>query len=166
MPTADRTTIKAAVQALIARLRDELTAEPPTPERPFRRIEEGTTGPDACVRPFLTVRIMVAQPVSATEGDRVIRVTLELRITTDVLSGDPHDAVLDEVGAVDDFFDALLLDEDEIVEGADGFDDRCWTFSYPAGSTAAQSAEATCRQSFAVRIERGANREPAAPRGG
>ena len=160
MATPDRTTVKAAVQALMSKLRSSLKAEPPTATRPFRRIEEGAAKFDEYVRPFMTVRIVEVEPVGTTEGDKTFRVDLEMRLATDVIGDDPHDAILDAVGAVEDFFDGLLVDEDEVIEGADGFDDRSWAFGYPSGSAGVQAAEARCRQSFIVKVEREYNRVP------
>jgi hypothetical protein len=160
MATADRTTIKAAIQALMTKLRANLRSDPPTVSRPFRRIEEGEASFAEYVRPFMTVRIVEVEPVGTTEGDKLLRVTLVMRLVTDVVSDDPHDAILDAVGAVEDYFDELYADQQEIIEGADGFEERTWTFGYPAGSSGAQAAQASCRQSCIVRVEREYNRVP------
>ena len=160
MATNDRTTIKATTDALMSRLRIKLKANPPTATKPFRRIEEGSARFDEYVRPFMTVGIKKTQPLSEIEGDKIVRVTLTMRLVTDVISDDPHDAILGAVGAVDDFFDELFTDEEKIIEGADGFDDRVWTFGYPAGSSGSQVAEAKCEQGFIVKVERGYNRIP------
>lgn len=162
MATPDRTTIKATMQGLMAALRDNLQADPPTATKPFRRIEEGEVRFSEYVRPFLTVRLVKTEPASATEGDKVWQATIAMRLVTDVVSGDPHDAILDAVGAVEDCFDSLLTGEDNVVEGADGFDDRLWSFVYPAGSAGVQVAEATCQQTVVVKVERGYNRVPKA----
>ncbi len=160
MATSDRTTVKATVQALLAEMRAGLVADPPDGEAPFRGIEEGFARYDEYVRPFMTVRILETTAVTAVEGDKIVRVTFDMRLVTDVLSDDPHDAILDAVGAVEDFFDGLLTGEDEIIEGADGFDDRSWSFKYPSGSTGPLAAEASCRQTCLVKVERGYNRVP------
>ena len=160
MPTADRTTIKAAIQALMSKLRGGLVAQPPTAVKPFRRIEEGAARFDEYARPFMAVRIIETDPAGTTEGDKIIRVTLDMRLVTDVVTADPHDAILGAVGAVEDFFDGLITAEDEVIEGADGFDDRSWTIGYPSGAGVAQAAEARCRQTLMVKVERGYNRVP------
>ena len=160
MATPDRTTVKATIQALTSALRSSLKADPPTSSRPFRRIEEGQAQFGEYVRPFMTVSLVETEPAGTTEGDRLVRVTLAMRLVTDVITDDPHDAILDAVGAIEDFFDDLLTDEDSIIEGAEGFDDRTWTFGYPSGSAGAQAAEASCKQSVVVKIERGYNRVP------
>ena len=160
MATADRTTVKAAIQALMTKLRANLQADPPTASKPFRRIEEGEAAFGEYVRPFMTVRIVEIKPVGTTEGDKLLQVTLGMRLVTDVVSADPHDAVLDAVGAVEDYFDELVVDEETIIEGADGFEERTWTFGYPAGAAGSQAAEATCRQSCVVKVEREYNRVP------
>jgi hypothetical protein len=160
MATADRTTVKAAIQALMTKLRANLQADPPTASKPFRRIEEGEAAFGEYARPFMTVRIAQVEPVGTTEGDKALQVTLAMRLVTDVVSNDPHDAILDAVGAVEDYFDELFVDEQTIVEGADGFEERTWTFGYPTGAAGSQAAEASCRQSCTVKVEREYNRVP------
>ena len=162
MATADRTTVKVSMQSLLTALRDNLQADPPTAGKPFRRIEEGEVRFSEYVRPFMTVRLVKTAPSSSTEGDKILKATVAMRLVTDVVSDDPHDAILDAVGAVEDYFDSLLTDEYNVVEGADGFDDRVWSFVYPAGSTGVQVAEASCQQTFIVKVERGYNRVPKA----
>ncbi|HUU84627.1 MAG TPA: hypothetical protein VM243_14100 [Phycisphaerae bacterium] len=160
MATPDRTTVKAAIQALMAELRANLRSDPPTATKPFRRIEEGQAAFGEYPRPFMTVRIVEIKPVGTTEGDKLLRVTIEMRLVTDVIFDDPHDAVLDAVGAVEDYFDELAADEQTIVEGADGFEERTWKLGYPTGAAGSQAAEATCRQSCIVKVEREYNRVP------
>ncbi|MCH7814643.1 MAG: hypothetical protein IID40_11555 [Planctomycetes bacterium] len=157
MPTPDRTTVKATARALMTQLRSALRADPPTSSKPFRRIEEGAAGFGDYPRPFLTVSLVETRPLGTTEGDKIVGVTLAMRLVTDVVSDDPHDAILDAVAAVDDFFDDLLLNEATVVVGAEGFDDRVWGFGYPKGAAGVQAAEASCRQSFVVKVARGAN---------
>ena len=160
MATADRTTVKATIQALMTGLRSNLKSDPPTLNKPFRRIEEGQASFGEYVRPFMTVRIVEIEPVGTSEGDKLLRVTLAMRLVTDVVSDDPHDSILDAVGAVEDYFDELYVDEILVADGADGFDERTWTLGYPTGAAGAQAAEASCRQSFVVRVEREYNRVP------
>ena len=160
MATTDRTTLKAVMQGLMSALRTNLQADPPTAAKPFRRIEEGQGTSSEYVRPFMTVRLVKTEPVSTTEGDKILQATLAMRLVTDVVSDDPHDAILDAVGAIEDYFDSLFTGGNGIVEGADGFDDRTWTLTYPAGSTGVQTAEAACEQTFVVKVERDHNRVP------
>ena len=157
MATPDRTTVKTAMQQLMSALRSALKADPPTAGQPFRRIEEGEARFDEYVRPFMTVSIVRIEPISTTEDDKVLQVALAMRLVADVISDDPHQAILDAIADVDDYFDDLRTAQSEIVEGADGFEDRIWTLGYPAGSSGAQAAEASCRQSFVVKVKRGTN---------
>jgi len=156
----DRTTIKAAVQELVSQLRDGLTASPPTAGKPFRAVRAGFDGPEAAARPFLAVRLSKATPSAALEGDKVFDCTAVLRLVTDIAAADAHDELLDKAAAVEDFFDGLLAAEASVVEGADGFDDRSWTYSYPSGTVGGGTAAAECTMTCRVRVERGANREP------
>ena len=55
MSTPDRTTIKAAIEELTAKLRANLVADPPTAAKPFRKVEAGAAEVQAYPRPFLTV---------------------------------------------------------------------------------------------------------------
>ncbi len=158
MPTPDRTTVKAAMQSLMSKLRSNLQADPPTAAKPFRRIEEGRGRANEYVRPFMTVRLVKTEPVATVDGDKVVQVTLAMTVVTDVVTSDPHDAILDARGAVEDYFDSLLTAGTDIREGADGFDDRTWAVTYPVGAAGAQLAEADCEQTFMVKVERGFNR--------
>lgn len=158
MPTADRTTVKAAMQSLMSKLRTNLQADPPTAAKPFRRIEEGQGTANEYVRPFMTVRLTKTEPVATTQGDKIAQAMVSMRLVTDVVSDDPHAAILDAIGAVEDYFDSLLTGGTDVEEGADGFDDRTWKLTYPAGSTGVQTAEAVCEQTFVVKVERGFNR--------
>jgi hypothetical protein len=148
------------MHGLMSALRTDLQADPPTAAKPFRRIEEGQGTSSEYVRPFMTVRLVETEAVSTTDGDKVLQAALVMRLVTDVVSDDPHDAILDAIGAVEDYFDSLFASGSGIVDGADGFDDRSWTLTYPAGSTGVQTAEASCEQTFIVKIERGYNRVP------
>ncbi|MFQ5489441.1 MAG: hypothetical protein ACE5GE_01860 [Phycisphaerae bacterium] len=158
MPTQDRTTIKTAMKSLMAGLRAGLVADPPTLAKPFRKIEEGEAGPNEYVRPFMTVRLTKTEPLNTTEGDKIVQATLAMRLVTDVVSDDPHDAILDAVGAVEDYFDNLQITEQAVVEGADGLDDRQWTLTYPVGSSGTRIAQAGCEQTFVVKVQRAQNR--------
>lgn len=162
MSTVDRTTLNAALGALVDGLRNALTADPPAPDRPFRRVVAGQTQPYGSVRPFLNVRLVKSEPISVVAGDKAVRVTLALRLVTDVTESDPHGEICNAVGAVDDYFDSLLSDEAPVIDGADGFDDRGWTFGYPAASVATRVAEASCTQTFILKVRRGENRVVAA----
>lgn len=159
MATADRTTIKAAIEELTTKLRTNLVADPPTATKPFRRVEIADTGVEEYPRPFLTLLLTRTQPVGVVDNDRLVEVTMTLRVVTDVRASDPHAAMLDTIGAVEDYFDSIL--DTGVIEGAEGFDDRAWTFEYPRATAGARVASATATQTFVVKVERGQNREPA-----
>ncbi len=160
MSTPDRTTIKAAIEELTAKLRANLVAEPPTATKPFRKVEAGVAEVQAYPRPFLTVFLNRTRPLAVTDNDKVIEVTMTLRMVTDVAASDPHGAMLDQIGALDDYLDSLI--DTGVLEGADGFDDRAWTFEYPRGTAGARVATASATQTFVVKVERAQNRVPAA----
>ena len=159
MATADRTIIKAAIEELTTKLRTNLVADPPTATKPFRRVEIADTGVEEYPRPFLTLLLSRTRPVGVVDNDRLVEVTMTLRVVTDVAASDPHAAMLDTIGAVEDYFDSIL--DAGVIEGAEGFDDRAWTFEYPRATAGARVASATATQTFVVKVERGQNREPA-----
>ena len=78
---------------------------------------------------------------------------------TDVSSSDPHEDLLDKIGAVDDYLDSLI--DTGVIEGAEGFDQRSWLFGYPRGSSGSRVATATATETFVVKVEREQNRAPA-----
>lgn len=158
MPAVDRTPLKIVMKTLMANLRTGLVADPPTVTKPFRKIEEGDAAANEYVRPFMAVRLIKIEPLDTIEGDKIILATLAMRLVTDVVSDDPHDAILDAVGAVEDHFDNMQILQQVFVEGADGFDDRKWTFTYPAGSSGTRIAQTDCEQTFVVKVERAQNR--------
>ena len=160
MPTADRTTIRAALAALTTGLQDDLVADPPTPSAPFRSVAYGTADGTERARPFLMIALQRTRPLSSVDGDRLIEVTLSLSLYVDIIEADPHATLLDAISAVEDYFDATL--DAGIIEGADGFDDRTWTFGFPKTSTGARLATATSTGTFVVKVEREQNRVPAA----
>ena len=119
MATTDRTTIKAAIEELTTKLRTNLVADPPTATKPFRRVEIADTGVEQYPRPFLTLLLTRTQPVGVADNDRLVEVTMTLRVVTDVAASDPHAAMLDTIGAVEDYFDSIL--DAGVIEGAEGF---------------------------------------------
>ncbi len=159
MPTPDRTTIKAAIEELTTKLRTNLTADPPTATKPFRRVEIAAAGVEEYPRPFLTLLLARTRPIGVTDNDRLIGVSMTLRMVTDLSSSDPHAAILDTIGAVEDYFDSIV--DTGLIDGAEGFDDREWTFEYPRATAGARTASATASQTFVVKVQRGQNREPA-----
>ncbi len=159
MPTPDRTTIKAAIEELTTKLRTNLTADPPTATKPFRRVEIAAAGVEEYPRPFLTLLLARTRPIGVTDNDRLIGVSMTLRMVTDLSSSDPHPAILDKIGAVEDYFDSIV--DTGVIEGAEGFDDREWTLEYPRATAGARMASATASQTFVVKVQRGQNREPA-----
>jgi len=156
MPTADRTTIKAAVDELVNKLRVNLAANPPTAVKPFRRVEVGDTGVEEYARPFLTVQLIRTRPIGVTDDDRVFEISLALRLVTDVTAADPHGAILDKIGALEDYIDGIR--DTGVIAGAEGLDDRAWTFTYPAQTSGARTAVAEAQQTFVVKVQRAFNR--------
>jgi hypothetical protein len=157
--TPDRTTIKEAINELVAKLRANLIADPPTATMPFRRVEVGPGGVGEYPRPFLALSLVQAQLVGVVDNDKLMEVSMTLRIVTDVSTSDPHAAILDKIGAVEDYFDGIA--DTGIIEGAEGFDDRQWKFEYPKVTAGSRVAAATAAQTFVVKVEREHNREPA-----
>jgi len=160
MPTSDRTTIKAAVDALVSQLAANLVANPPTASAPFRKVAAGAGGAESHPRPFLAVRLIRTRTVDVMDDDRLMEVTVELRALSDVLGADPLTPLLDKVGAVDDYLDGVR--DGGVIEGAEGFDDRVWDFEEPRSTAGARLATATATQAFIVKVKRGQNRVPAA----
>lgn len=159
MPTPDRTTIRAAIDALVVKLRANLVAHPPTGSQPFRAVLAQAAGPTARPRPFMTVLLSKAEPVGVSEGDKLFAVTVLMQLVVDVTGEDAHATLLDVVGAVEDYWDSLV--DTGVIEGASGFDDRVWTFEYPKTTAGVRVAAAEARHSFVARIERTFNRNAA-----
>jgi len=155
MPTPDRTTIKAAIQQFTTLLRDNLVAEPPTLSRPVRRVAVGESEDQEHPRPFLTIKLVRSRPVSTVDNDRVFEIAAEMRLVTDVIAADPHDALLDKVGAVENYLDTRI--DSGVIDGAEGFDDREWKFEYSKSSSGARIAAAVATQTFVVKVEREEN---------
>ena len=159
MATADRTTIKAAIEELTTKLRVNLVANPPTAAKPFRRVEVAAEGIEEYPRPFITLMLMRTRAIGVVEDDKLLEVSMGLRMVTDAAASDPHEAVLDKIGAVEDYLDSIL--DTGVIEGAEGFDDREWTFDYPSTTAGARMVSAAATQTFVVKVERQHNREPA-----
>ncbi len=157
--TPDRTTIKAAIEDLTGKLRSNLVADPPTMAKPFRHVAVSDANAAQFPRPFLTLLLTRTHPIGVTDGDKLIEVTMTLRVVTDVTATDPHEAILDKIGAVEDYFDSVL--DAGVIEGAEGFDDREWVFSYPRATSGSRMASTEATQTFVVKVERQQNREPA-----
>ena len=157
--TPDRTTVKAAFQHLVELLRDNLTAEPPTATKPFRRVEEGPTGVVEYPRPFLTAWLTKVEPLGVTDNDKVLKVEVVLRAIVDIAGGDPQAALLDVLAALEDYLDSVV--DTGFVEGAEGLDDCAWTFEYPAATSGVRVGAARGVLSFVVKVEREHNRLPA-----
>ncbi len=160
MATPDRTTIKATIEDLATKLTTNLVADPPTATKPFRRVVVGASGVEESPRPFLSMLLTRSQPLGVTGNDKVVGMTMTLRVVTDAAEVDPHEAILDKIGALDDYFDSIV--DSGVIDGAEGFDDRAWTFEYPRATAGARVATATATQTFVIKVERGQNREPAA----
>lgn len=160
MPTPDRTTIRAAVDELVNKLRSNLTADPPTATRPFRSLVLGDVGHESAARPFLGLRLVQARTMGATGDDRIFEVSLVSMIVTDVTAGDPHGAMLDKIGAYEDYLDSLR--DTGVIVGAEGLDEREWEFSFPKESAGPRVLMAEAEQSIVVKVQRQFNRVPAA----
>jgi len=154
--TTDRTTIKAALDALIDVLRANLIADPPTATKPLRLIGEGDGGATLHARPFMSVRIERARVLGVTDDDKIMEVAAGMRVVVDASGSSSRDAILDVVGAVDDYLDSIR--DTGVIDGADGFDDRTWTFAYPKPIAGARMMTADASLPFVVRVARGFNR--------
>ncbi len=159
MPTADRTTIKVAIDELVNKLRTNLAANPPTATKPFRRVEVGDAGPGSYPRPFLTVHLLRTRAIGVVDDDKVMEAAVVLRMVTDVSASDPHGAILDKIGAVEDYLDGIR--DSGVIAGAEGFDDRSWTFDYPRTTSGSRVATAEATQTLVVKVQRTYNRMPA-----
>ena len=159
MPVADRTTIRATVDQLMTMLRANLVADPPTATKPFRRAEVGAAEFQEFPRPFLTVNPTKAKPIGITDNDKVMEVSTEFHIATDVTAADPQGALLDALGAVEDYLDSVI--DTGILEGAEGVDDRSWTLEFPKETSGAGVGVAKVTIAFVVKVKRGNNRVPA-----
>jgi hypothetical protein len=151
----DTTTIQDALQAFVTQLRSNVVADPPTPTRPFRRVELGLAGTNEFPRPFLALRLTRTRPVGTIEGDKLFEVSMELRLVTDVSLADPHAEVLDRIAALEDYLDSVI--DTGFQPGAEGFDDRVWTFEFPRTSAGARVAAAVATQTFVARVARQQN---------
>ena len=159
MPTADRTTIKAVIEDLTTKLRANIVADPPTDSRPFRKMEIAAAGVEEYPRPFLTLQLIRSRVVGVTDNDKLLEVTMSFRLVTDVSALDPHAAILDKIGAVEDYFDSLI--DIGVLDGSEGFDNRIWKIDYPKTTSGSRVGVALAEQSFVVKVERQQNREPA-----
>jgi len=160
MPTADRTTIKAAIDALVANLRANLVADPVTISAPFRSVAIGAFDGSEFARPFLAVVLQRARPLAVIDNDRMFEVALVLTLFVDVSGSDPHPVMLDAIGSVEDYLDSIV--DSGVIEGAEGFDGRTWSFGYPKTTSGARLASASATDTMIVKVERGQNRVPAA----
>lgn len=158
MPTPDRTTLKAATAEFVDKLRDALVADPPTATKPFRAVIVGDARGDEHPRPFVALTVNRVRPVGAVDGDKLLEASMTLRLFTDVVDADPHSALLDKIGALEDYLDGII--DEGVIEGAEGFDDRVWSFDYPVMTSGARLASASANQTFVVKVEREHNREP------
>jgi hypothetical protein len=155
---ADRTTLRATVDELLELLRDGLIADPPTATKPFRHVIVGSADGSERARPFLTVSLVRARAIATTDGDKLIEASATIRAVTDVRESDAHGPLLDCVAAVDDFLDSLI--DTGVIDGAEGFDDRVWSFDQPQPTAGPQLALATASWTFVVKVARGQNRVP------
>ncbi len=155
MPTADRTTLRDVMTALVDRIQDDLASDPPTTAKPFRRVAAHAAGGSAYPRPFVAVYLLRARPVAATDDDRVFEVTIQLRIIADATGADAHGAILDLVAAVEDEFDALR--DSGLIEGCDGFDVRAWEIKVGEPGAGARMVSADASMTCMMRAAREEN---------
>jgi len=144
---------------VLALLRANLVASPPTTVKPLRRVEAGQVDAETGPRPMLGVTLAAARPVAAVDDDKVWEATVQLAVIVDLIAADAHGGMLDVVGAVEDYLDSLI--DAGIVEGANGLDDRAWKFEYPTVRAGARVGIAKAAQTFVVRVQRAQNRVPA-----
>jgi hypothetical protein len=156
MPTADRTTVRAAMDEFVSKLGLNLAAEPPTVTKPFRKVAVSLGTSEEYARPFLTVRVARVEPVAAVDDDRIFEVSLKLRMVTDVTAADPHGSIFDKIGAIEDYLDGIR--DTGVIVGAEGFDRRAWTIEYPRPASAARTATAEATEVIVVKVQRGQNR--------
>lgn len=159
MPTADRTTLRAALDQLVIKLRANLVAAPPTTTKPFHAVHVGAPGSTDHPRPFLAVNLAGARPIATVDGDRIMEVKITTRIVSDVTAADPYGTILDHVGATDDYLDSLI--GLGIIDGAEGFDDREWTFDDSKIRSGPRTLSATAKQTLIVKIQRNQNQTSA-----
>jgi hypothetical protein len=160
MPTLDRTTIKSAVDELLNKLRSNLAADPPTASKPFRKVEAGSGEIEHYPRPFLSLRPVRARAASVVDDDKVVEVTIEMRIVADIAGVDPYTAVCDQMGAVEDYLDSIR--DSGIIDGSAGFDERTWALEPSKLSSGGRVSTATAQQTLLVKMQRGFNRIGAA----
>ena len=156
MPTADRTTLRAAIDDLVVKLRVNLVANPPTVTKPFRAVAVGNVGQEEFPRPYMGLYVIRSRPVEATSDDRVFEVTLMTRIVTDATSTDALGVALDQIGAVEDYLDGLR--DVGIRIGAEGMESRDWEFQYPKATSGARVITAEAEQTLIVKVQRAFNR--------
>lgn len=159
MPTADRTTVRAALDELVAKLRANLVANPPTTTKPFNAVHVGAPGVADHPRPFLTINLTRARPIATVDGDRIMEVEVAAGIVVDETGADPFGTILDHLAAIGDYLDSLI--GIGIIDGAEGFDDREWTFHDAKERSGPRTLFATSKQTLVVKIERNQNQTPA-----
>lgn len=152
MPTTARTTIKQTLAGLLGDMDAHLVADPPLSSRPLRSVIGGKPGDTAFPRPFVSVYLLQAEIAGAADDDKMISVTMGMRLCADADGADPHDSLLEIIGRIDNYFDSLR--DDGLLNGAAGFDDRSWKFDYPRITAGARVVAAIATQTFAVRVRR------------
>ncbi|MGD2110386.1 MAG: hypothetical protein PVI86_13475 [Phycisphaerae bacterium] len=157
--TPDRTTVKATLVEFTTKLRANLVADPPTATKPLRTVEPGVVAVGAFPRPFMAVSLTRLRPVGTVDNDRVVEVLMALKLVADASASDPHAEILDIIGATDDYLDSII--DTGVIEGAEGFDDRVWTFEHPRATAGARVVSASATQTFVAKVERDYNRVPA-----
>lgn len=156
MPTADRTTVRAAVDELIVKFRGNLVAEPPTAAKPFRRVEAGLGQAEDYPRPFLALRVTSIVPIGVTDDDKIMEATATMQAVIDATNADAQAGMLDAVGAIDDYLDSIH--DTGVIEGSEGFDRREWRLQYSKTTAGSRVVSAEAAFQFVVKVKRGSNR--------
>ncbi len=159
MPTLDRTTIRTAIDELVTKFRSNLVASPTTTAKPFHAVHVGAPSVSDHPRPFIAINLIRARPIATVDGDRIVEVQIAARIVTDVTGTDPFGAILDHLGATDDYLDSLI--GTGIIDGAEGLENRAWTFDDAKVRSGPRTLSATGKQTLIVKIERNHNQTPA-----
>jgi hypothetical protein len=158
MPTLDRTTIKSAIDELVNKLRR--IWRPILRRRASRFARSSRHGRSrALSAAFLTVRAVRARAASVVDDDKVVEVTVELRIVADIVGVDPLTAVYDQMGAVEDYLDSIR--DTGIIDGSAGFDERTWALETVKLTSGARVSTVTAQQTLIVKVQRGFNRAAA-----
>lgn len=88
-----------------------------------------------------------------------MEVMIAMRVVADTTGQDSIGTILDHIGATEDHLDSLV--GVGLIDGAEGFDDRAWSFEDTKVRSGPRIVAATAKQTFVVKIQRNQNRTPA-----